>query len=699
MGCSKPLTAAGSAKEVDWRINMYRLAILLLVLVVAPATGLCANQLTREQWGAPLVTVSHRDGKWTIAGKHQMVQLDASDLSVKVQAGPVAWQMVPSSEKDLLVKTPDDEFYLRLADAGEIRIERFDTGYKTGVKLTVTGFRSNGLHRPGAPLDITLFLTMALEGGDEDLTFEVAAVEGETRIRELNWPTAIDGRHVDCTLLSNDDGMMVPRDWPKSYHPILRARNDTSIIQSNLIESWSMSWWGFQKGDSAMMIIVETPDDAAYTFSHPPGGPTSIGPTWRAQLGRFGYLRSLRMVFLEKGNYVALCKRYRRYVIDSGQFVSLKDKIARNPLVKGLIGSPFIGCSVLRNVKKGGPRYDTENPENNYRVTTFAENIHRLRQLKQKGFAHVNVSLSGWPNLGYDRQHPDGLPPNEAGGGWEGMKAFFDACEDLGYTCWLHDQYRDYYVDAPSFNPDFAVREEDTVRPPAHFPGTRFHPNDWKEGYIPYMNYWDGGTQAYLNNRLMLGHIQKNYRLIFAHGIHPKGSYNDVFGYIPPDQDFNPERPCTRTESMKYRAAVFNWVRSNLGIVGTEDGADWTIPYVDYVTSRFNRNPHSGNDASSAGAIPLPLYELVYHDAVVTTGRGLRAFLHANAPQMGYRGETPDYDEVRRMAALHKRIGLLEMVNHEFLDADRRRERTTFADGTTVTVDWDTGKVEIEPEL
>ena len=45
------------------------------------------------------------------------------------------------------------------------------------------------------------------------------------------------------------------------------------------------------------MIIVETPDDAAYTFSHPAGGPTSIGPTWRPQLGRFGYLRSLRMAF------------------------------------------------------------------------------------------------------------------------------------------------------------------------------------------------------------------------------------------------------------------------------------------------------------------------------------------------------------------------------------------------------------------
>ena len=54
---------------------------------------------------------------------------------------------------------------------------------------------------------------------------------------------------------------------------------------------------------------------------------------------------------------------------------------------------------------------------------------------------------------------------------------------------------------------------------------------------------------------------------------------------------------------------------------------------------------------------------------------------------------------VKRMAALHKRLALVEMTNHEFLDKERRRERTTFADGTTVTVDWSTRAIEIKPEL
>jgi hypothetical protein len=671
--------------------------------------------LKPADWGAPPIEVTHDGKTWTIAGQKQRVTLNEGDLSSTIVASGVNWKLVPSGPHDLLVRVKDKESWLRLTDAASIAIVPYRTGFKTGVKITLSDFRASAgaaasgqaasassSAAAGAP-DVRIVLTMALEGGDEDLTYEITAIEGASgvTVRELNWPTAVDGRDIDATVLSNDDGMLLPRDWPKAYQPIHRAKDDTSIVQSHLIESWSMSWWGFEKGPAAMIVIVETPDDAAYTFAHPAGGPTAIGPSWRAQLGRFAYERELRMAFLPKGNYVDLAKRYRRYVMDTGLFVSLKEKIARSAIVQNLIGTPMVGARVLRNVKPGGPRYDTKDPTKNYSLTTFQQNVERLQKLKAAGFDRLNVSISGWPYEGYDRQHPDGLPPNKEGGGWEGMKAFFDACKTLNFTCWLHDQYRDYYPDAPSYSADFAVREEDAGGQPTHFPGTRFHPNDWKEGNIPFMNYWDGGTQTYLNNRYMLGHLQKNYRLMAEHGIDPKGSYNDVFGYIPPDEDFNPEHPSTRTDSMRDRAEVCNWVRRNLGVAGTEDGSDWIVPYVDYVTSRDNRNPSSGNDDTAVGAIEVPLYELVYHDAVVTTysPNKPRGFLHGSAPSMSSQPQAGDIEAIKRMAALHARVGLQEMVKHEFLDPQRKKERTTFADGTTVTVDWDSKAVTISPEV
>jgi hypothetical protein len=54
---------------------------------------------------------------------------------------------------------------------------------------------------------------------------------------------------------------------------------------------------------------------------------------------------------------------------------------------------------------------------------------------------------------------------------------------------------------------------------------------------------------------------------------------------------------------------------------------------------------------------------------------------------------------MRQVAALHKRVALLEMTHHEFLDKNYRKERSTFADGTTVTIDRDARSFEIKPAL
>ena len=654
--------------------------------------------VSRAERGAPVVDVTQSAGAWVISGQKNRVTLNASDLAIQVQAGPVTWRLAPSLKDDMLVKSRGEEFYVRLRDAGSIQIEPYDTGFKTGVKISLQQFVHHGQLKGGVPLDLRLYLTVCLEGQDEELVFDISAAEGEAVLRQLDWPKELDAKEVfDFTVLSNRWGTLLPRDWPKEYNPIRAMTKegtvdpkDVSVVESNLIECWSMSWWGFQKGASAMMMIVETPDDAAYKFQHPAGGPTVMGARWRATLGRFGYPRTTRMTFFTKGNYVTMAKRYRRHVMDLGQFVSLKEKIAREPLVKELIGTPHTRLHILTNYREGGFRYDPKNKERNFRVVTFDQQAEQLRKLKARGIDRLYVCLAAWPYRGYDRQHPDELPPAPEGGGWEGMKRFGETLRELNYLFVLHDQYRDYYTDAPSYHEQFAIHEEDMVRPPRIFPGSRF--GQTKSGYVPFMDHWDGGLMTYLTPSLQLGHLVKNYRLMLQRGVKPQGAYLDVFGYIPPDEDFNPEHPATRADSMRARAASFRWVRNNLGLVGTEAAADWVVPYVDFGSG----NPGRGT------AIPVPLYQLVYHDAIVIPAGGPAGMLYGGVPSVGGRGgEITDESlaAVRRAANLHARIGLLEMTNHEFLDKNYRKERTTFADGTTVTVDFDAGTVEIKPEV
>jgi hypothetical protein len=675
---------------------------LLATFVLGLSTAVEAEELSKQEaWRGAPIGVSHENGKWTLKGRKQTVLLNQTNLALTVQAGPTAWAMSPSPTPELVLKASGHRFPLRLADAKAIEIARYDTGYKTGIKITLTGWEPLRAAQSAPsdvtlPLPFTLYLTIALEGPDEDLVCDVAADERFAQVRSLDWPPAPASDSFEATVLSNSRGVLLPRDYPKPYHPIRSANpdgsiktNDTSQTQSHVIEDWSMSWWGFQNRTSAMMLIIETPDDAAYQFDHPAGGPTIIGPRWRSSLDRLAYPRSARICFFHQGNYIDMAKRYRRYAIDNGLFVSLNEKIARKPVVKDLIGTPLMRAGILTNFKPDGNRSKKAAPEERYHLTTFDERAAFLGNIKSNGLERLTVVLTGWPRLGYDRQHPDVLPPAPTAGGWEGMQRLAEACRELGYLFSLHDQYRDYYVDAPSYDPQFAIHEEDEQPRPQIFPGTRF--GDWKEGSIPFMDHWDGGKMTYLNGRFMLGHLIKNYQGLFDHAIRPQGNYLDVFGYVPPDEDFSPEHPTTRADCLRERARCYTWSRTHLGFVGTEAGCDWTIPYVD-VLSPLNQTK----------GIPIPLFNLVYHDAVMMPYRldDLRGFLNGGLPQIPARIPTADeLVQIRRMCALHRRLALVEMTGHEFIGAGFRQERTTFADGTTVTVNWDEKSVRIHPEL
>src|SRR4030042_1413227 len=174
-----------------------------------------------------------------IAGKTNKVTLDEKDLSMRIEAGPVRWTMVPSSEDDMLVKSKSEEFYLRLTDAGRIEITLYDTGYKTGVKIGLRAFRHNGLLNKGLELDLALSLTVCLEGKAEELVCEAVAIEHEASVRQLDWPKALNAADVDYTVLNHVRGNLLPRNWPEEYHPYRNVpsgqesliSSDTSIIQ------------------------------------------------------------------------------------------------------------------------------------------------------------------------------------------------------------------------------------------------------------------------------------------------------------------------------------------------------------------------------------------------------------------------------------------------------------------------------------
>ena len=93
---------------------------IALLLNIALSTGLRAQQLAREQWGAVPISVLHSGANWMIAGKTNRVILNETELGLTIQAGPVQWRMMPSQPGEMLVRSKDKALSLRLAHAKTI---------------------------------------------------------------------------------------------------------------------------------------------------------------------------------------------------------------------------------------------------------------------------------------------------------------------------------------------------------------------------------------------------------------------------------------------------------------------------------------------------------------------------------------------------------------------------------------------------
>lgn len=647
-----------------------------LAVVFLAACGLSAQEAASFE--TPRVQFDTNSGVWRVAGTKHHLALNPTDLAWRVETPAARWRMEASRAGDLQARHDGRTVAMHLAGAGRKRITPYANGFQTGLKIELDEFQSGT-----NTLDLALQLFLCLEGKDEELVATCIASDGATRVLRCDWPAGLLSDSFDTTVVPFMQGMLLPKNWPEKTWLY-----DTMCFGRGLYQPW----WGHQQGDAAMLVILETPDDGGCHFEHPAGGPTCIGPRWVHSLGRFAYPRRARVCFLDQGNYVDLAKRYRQHAQATGRFVSLREKIARNPAVGRLLGAPVVHTSILYHIQPDSSYYHKDDPAKNHELVTFDARAKHLQELAAKGITNAYVHLDGWGLRGYDNLHPDVLPPCPEAGGWEGLKHFAAVCDRLGFLFAIHDQYRDYYLDTRSYQDRHTLIEED--------------------GHRPGGNTWYGGKQSILCPSLAPGHVRKNHSAILEHGVKLRGAYLDVFSVVPPEECYAPEHPVTRTECLRYRGACLDSVRAWGGVVSSEEPSDWSVPHLDLVHhGPFALNPNPGK--GPAMGIPIPLFNLVYHDALLmpwSLGRGEwglpekdLGFLHALAngglPYLGLNPSPEDLQRVRKLCALHRRVALLEMTRHEFMGAGWRRQRTTFADGTRVTVDLQSDQWNVEPAL
>ena len=558
--------------------------------------------------------------------------------------------------------------------------EFYKTGTAEGVKAIYSDFPGGGGY------EITTYVFV--EAADDTLHCEFF-VKGDPAgdIHRIFWPAPL-AYNADngYTVLPKMQGLIIPAKWPGE----IKSYSDWQLMTRD----YYMPFMGQVRDGGGYMMIFDTPYDANCRCSHTPGGDTYLEPEWRPSLGHItpGDRRKLIYTFYETADYNLFCKEYRRYLKERGRLITLKMKAAANPNINYLAGAGIYHTGAARMIKPGTEYYRENEPEYNNVFVPFSETGKKLEKVKALGFDKIYLHLDGWGKSGYDRQHPDVFPPNENCGGTEGMRALSEKCRDLGYKFGIHDQYRDYYLDANTYDEDNVAVDID--------------------GKFPVYNVWYGGEQAFMCPELCPGYVRRNYKEFEKLGIQIDGSYLDVFSVVEEDECFNEKHTVTRKQCAEYRMECFDYLNSKGIIPSSEETVDAVLPSIALCHhSPFAVDTLGGNNREAMG-IPTPLFSLVYHDCIVVPwfGVGCKGGWHIPVNDSGYvyallTGGTiymhENYNEIQldmvRLALnLQEELFNEELVRHEFLDSGYRRQRTTFSNGRTVTVDFDSGEVVLE---
>ncbi len=629
--------------------------------------------------------------------------LDTDTLGISVQAGGAVWD----TRADFCPSIITDEGALPFTRWKQIRHERVKTGFGEGIR---TSFRCLDGDEASYAFDI---LCWAEETGkDEDergvrLHCEWFPIrETGLSIREVRWPGPMEFSNPSrdwYTLVNQGQGVLIPNDWAV---PV----NSLSFQGRFLTAGGYMPWFGQVKERQGYIAIAGTPWNAGAYVEHPAGGPhTSIGIWWEPSLGKMDDRRCVTYTFLEDCDYNDLCAVYRDYARQTGLLVTLREKAARVPSVEKLTGCAFVHCGIKTKVNPLSDFYDKDQPDKNDHVTPFEKRERLIRDFSRLGVEKLYLHLDGWAEPGYDNKHPDYLPACTEAGGWEGMKKLADTVHECGYLFGIHDQYRDFYLDAESFDPEEAVRLPD--------------------GSMPQHSRWAGGPQSYLCASRAPYYVKRNFHEIAANGIHLDGAYLDVFTCNEGDECANPAHRMSRRECYGYRKQCFDWLLSRNILPSSEEVSDWSMQslvFCHYAPYHFMlQKPGADREG-----IPVPLFNLVYHDCVVepwmmdilsyTDGAGkehredlmLYALLNGGAPYLvrdgayentdgsfaGCDGLTPEETAARCLTVqrLHEKVAFSRLLRHDLLDPEGKRQTSLFSDGTKVTVDLEKGTYTIE---
>jgi len=445
------------------------------------------------------------------------------------------------------------------------------------------------------------------------------------------------------------------------------------------------------KSGAGFINIIKTPDDSAVNLNRK-DGLNIVGIVWQHQKNLFSYERKVSQTFLKNGNHVSIAKKYREYAKEKGLLVTFDEKKALRGQkgaenIDKLLGSAniwsyFSGtktCSVDSLAKK---MIDSGIDKILWSNQQSAQIVEKMNEL-------------GILTSAYDIYQDVMNPKN------------YDLVKYI-HSCWIPESYPQ----------DIALNEDGSM---VQAWGVE---KKQGEGYIYCSALCDMTAPKYARKRITEDLSKKNYGSRFL----------DTTTASSLRQCYSSSHSMTRTQSKNKRYELLGIVSNEKKLVcGSETGMDFCVPVCDYFEGMLSLGPYrienSGRNCSNLiDDAPeqitnyqlnekrrLPLWELVYHDCCVAMWywgdnnnkissvwdkRDLFNALYAVPPMYWILSEEyfdTNKDKIvksyKKSSDIVKKTAGVEMVSHEFVSSDKSIQKTTFANGVTVTVNFKTGTI------
>jgi hypothetical protein len=500
------------------------------------------------------------------------------------------------------------------------------------------------------------------------------------------------GKDRGYLALPSGEGCLIPSGLVKlSNWDFFQWHDQSHSAKSEYTElSPVMPFYGAQKAGAGYTAILETPNDFAFRYlinsdyqhtfdtrgmQSPYVRIACAWPEWLGEHGTLGYERQMRFEFSADLDYVGMTKAYRKEAIARRDLITLREKSEARPQIAKLAGAPYLSYYTgYPHELQGYPGFD-------YTYKGLGRVIDDLTG--PMGLRHALIPFKGC----YSVQPPGCLPFDTAPGPIKDLQAVVAKAKEAGLLFFL-------------YNDISAQLEETDWWKPALM---------WKtaDGKVRRGGRW-GRTCSSQYKRLISRDLPQVVKTL---GV--EGSYIDCINSGRMHECYDPNHPLTRSQEREARQALYEYIHSLGLIFGGEHAGWWNAAAVEFTNGV---GPTESYSHELLTKFSVPLYQLVFHDALVPFSHPADNYTANNGTSYEdkvlrdlLRGVPPMfYLNLRDHKKWRKKIidscavtcepaaAVMydEMLTHEFVTDDQMVQRSAFASGVEITVNFD----EIERE-